>query len=189
MKARKSIILIIILLAALVAGFFVFSNRSAKEQNQKVNFKLQPTKSINDSYINPAKNVKNDKKTKGVFLPGGTTGSETEASPGYISGDEEINILVDTPEQGDVLSSPFVVSGEARVFENVLIVQVTNQTGKALIKETVKAHPADVGQFGPFKITLSYSFSQTKEGFVEVYSESARDGSKQNLVKIPVKFE
>lgn len=184
---KKATIFIVVILAILVAGFFIYSNLPSEKESKEVNFKLQPTKSVNDSYINPVENEKKDDQTDEVFIPG--TSSDIESEPGYISSSDEINILVDMPEQGDILTSPFVVSGEARVFEGTVIVQVTNISGKVLIEEVVTAHSLDVGQFGSFKVTLGFSFSQTKEGFVEVFSESARDGTQQNLVKIPVKFE
>lgn len=107
------------------------------------------------------------------------------------TGDELVNenIRVTSPKPNDKLTSPFVVVGEARVFENVMNVRVTNTKGDAFINETAYAKAPDVGQFGPFSINLSYKFKNTKEGFVEVYSKSAKDGSEQDLIRIPVIFE
>ncbi len=107
------------------------------------------------------------------------------------AGDDLIdeNIRVTSPKPNDKLTSPFVVVGEARVFENVVNVRVTNTKGEAFINETAYAKAPDAGQFGPFSINLSYKFKNTKEGFVEVYSKSAKDGSEQDLVRIPVIFE
>ncbi|MDO8582236.1 MAG: Gmad2 immunoglobulin-like domain-containing protein [bacterium] len=107
------------------------------------------------------------------------------------AGDELVseNIRVTSPKSNDALTSPFVVVGEARVFENVVNVRVTNEKGEAVINETAYAKASDAGQFGPFSVNLSYKFKNTKEGFVEVYSKSAKDGSEQDLVRIPVRFE
>ena len=99
------------------------------------------------------------------------------------------NIRVTSPKPNETVTSPFVVVGEARVFENIVNVRVTNAAGEAFINETAYAKAPDVGQFGPFSINLSYKFKNTKEGFVEVYSKSAKDGSDEDLVRIPVKFE
>lgn len=107
------------------------------------------------------------------------------------SGDELVNenIRVTSPKPNDTLTSPFVVVGEARVFENVVNVRVTNAKGEAFINETAYAKAPEAGQFGPFSINLSYKFKNTKEGFVEVYHASPKDGSEQDLIRIPVKFE
>ncbi len=99
------------------------------------------------------------------------------------------NLRVSSPVPNAVLTSPFVVAGEARVFENVVNVRVTNAKGEAFITETAYAKAPDAGQFGPFSINLAYKFRNTKEGFVEVYHASPKDGSDQDLVRIPVKFE
>lgn len=98
------------------------------------------------------------------------------------------NIRVTSPKPGDVVTSPFIVSGEARVFENQLTVRLSNSTGTALFDQPVTARAKDVGEFGPFKVNMHYQFKNTKEGFVEVFNYSAKDGSIENLVKIPVKF-
>jgi len=99
------------------------------------------------------------------------------------------NIRVSSPKSGETVASPFIVSGEARVFENQLVVRITNSAGTALIDQPVTARANDVGEFGPFKVNMHYQFKNTKEGFVEVFNHSAKDGSVENLVKIPVKFE
>ncbi len=99
------------------------------------------------------------------------------------------NIRVTSPEANAVLHSPFLIAGEARVFENVVNVRVTNAKGEAFITERAYAKAPDAGQFGPFSVNLSYKFKNTKEGFVEVYHASPKDGSDQDLIRIPVKFE
>lgn len=99
------------------------------------------------------------------------------------------NLRVSSPTPDATVTSPFVVAGEARVFENIVNVRVTNLKGDVFIQETAYAKAPDAGQFGPFSINLSYKFKNTKEGFVEVYHASPKDGSEQDLVRIPVKFE
>lgn len=99
------------------------------------------------------------------------------------------NLRVSSPTPNATLTSPFTVAGEARVFENVVNVRVTNAKGESFINETAYAKAPDAGQFGSFSINLTYKFKNTKEGFVEVYHASPKDGSEQDLVRIPVRFE
>ncbi|MFA5187926.1 MAG: Gmad2 immunoglobulin-like domain-containing protein [Patescibacteria group bacterium] len=98
------------------------------------------------------------------------------------------NIEVTNPLVNQQLVSPFKVEGRARVFENQVNVRVKGKDGKVLIQEATIVKSPEVGQWGDFSLDISYDFTLTKEGFVEVYSTSAKDGSEENLVSIPVKF-
>lgn len=98
------------------------------------------------------------------------------------------NIEVSNPTPNQQLISPFKVEGRARVFENQVNIRVKSKDNNTLIAESVIVKSPEVGQWGDFSIEISYDFSVTKEGFVEVYSTSAKDGSEENLVSIPVKF-
>ena len=98
-------------------------------------------------------------------------------------------IRVTSPTPDVLVSSPFAVAGEARVFEGTVQVRVKNFSGDTLIRETATAHASDADAFGSFSVNLSYQFSNTKEGVVEVFSQSAKDGTEEHLIRIPVRFE
>jgi|GEM_PF-1285968 len=100
----------------------------------------------------------------------------------------EPNIIVSAPTSGQQLTSPFKVEGRARVFENQVNIRVKNKSGQVLITEKTLAKAPEAGQWGDFSISIGYQFFTTKEGVVEVYATSAKDGSEQDLVSIPVKF-
>lgn len=202
MKTRTFFLIIILI----IAGFGVYTWLNTRSDNQpvtdSVDFELntESTRSQStdttqavipeDTESSEETETIQDESTDEIpsIVPGGTEGSITPP-PGYVSSSDALNILVNEPKSDAVLSSPFVVSGEARVFENVVTVRVTKRDGTVLIEEQANAHPTQIGEFGPFDITLNYQFSTTKEGYVEVFSENARDGSKSNMVKIPVSFE
>jgi len=101
---------------------------------------------------------------------------------------KELNIKIDRPSDNEQLSSPFTVEGQAKVYENDVYVRVTSKDGRVLIEEQTTANYSDAGQWGDFDIDIDYEFSLTKEGYVEIYSLSAKDGSEENLIQIPVKF-
>lgn len=191
MKGKSAILIIIIILLLAVLGLFLSIRKADAPQEKDVDFDLKTNQPGDQhAYIAPENSGNQlENKPSQPFFPGNVDKPENGDEPGYINKDAQINILVDEPQPDTTLSSPFTVSGEARVFENNVRVQVTNLSGDVLIDEFATAHAPDVGQFGPFEITLSYQFSATKEGYVEVFSESARDGSRENLVKIPVQFE
>ena len=117
---------------------------------------------------------------------------------GVVDVDDEIvsepakseNIIVETPLPNSSVTSPFEVSGQARVFEGTVLVRVVNQDGKIVVPEQiVNAHANEQGEFGAFKININYVFYATKEGIVEVFSQSAENGEEINMVEVPIKFE
>jgi len=98
------------------------------------------------------------------------------------------NIQVTNPIANQQLTSPFKVEGRAKVFENQVNIRVKSKDGKTLISESTIVKSPGAGLWGDFSIEISYDFNLTKEGFVDVYSTSAKDGNEENLVSIPVKF-
>jgi putative hemolysin len=91
-------------------------------------------------------------------------------------------------ESGDNITSPVTIKGEGVAFENNLIVELRNNNHDSLVREHTTIKSDEIGKIGPFEITLNFNFSNTREGYVAVYEESAKDGSELNLVEIPVRF-
>ncbi len=98
------------------------------------------------------------------------------------------NIEVLSPRGGDSVKSGFAVKGNARVFENVVSIRLTDSEGYMLIQTSAYANALDVGKFGPFEKMLSFQTSAT-EGTLEVYQSSAKDGSEIDKVTIPLLFK
>lgn len=102
--------------------------------------------------------------------------------------EELANIIVAEPVAGDVVGLPLVITGQARVFENVFQYRVRDDAGVVLAEGHAMADAPDIGTFGPFTLSLNYDEPTTSTGLVEVFSYSARDGSEENMVSIPVSF-
>lgn len=98
-------------------------------------------------------------------------------------------ITIENIKSGDMLSSPVLIKGIGRSFENNLIVELRNSKHETLVKEFTTIKSADAGEKGEYLITLHFQFRNTGTGFVAVYESSAKDGSELNLVEIPVKFK
>ena len=113
-----------------------------------------------------------------------TQSPTTIASPAASS-----NIEVMAPKDRDVVTSPILVLGNARVFENVVSIRLTDDNGNVLATENVNAKSPDVGKFGPFEASIVFNAPQTKTGLLEVYQVSAKDGSEIDKVSIPVIFK
>lgn len=98
------------------------------------------------------------------------------------------NIFVDEPEPYETVSSPVTVSGDARVFENVVSLRVLDGDGSVLAETFTTANSADIGLFGPFEIDVVFDPPSFNTGTIEIFEESARDGSDTFKVSIPVSF-
>ncbi|HAU07898.1 MAG: hypothetical protein UW46_C0001G0054 [Candidatus Yanofskybacteria bacterium GW2011_GWF1_44_227] len=99
------------------------------------------------------------------------------------------NIILMSPRSGDEAGLPVEIRGVARVFENNLNVRVKDSNGKVLAEAFTMANSPDMGKYGVFAIDLNYSEPTASTGYVEAFNYSAKDGSIENLVSSPIKFE
>jgi hypothetical protein len=107
------------------------------------------------------------------------------SAEGVVS--QEGNIRVLTPGPGDSVTFPIEVTGQARVFENVLMVRVLDDKGNVVGEENTQADSPDVGKFGDFRASI-HGVTSAKKGTVHVFNYSARDGSESNVVDVPITF-
>jgi hypothetical protein len=94
------------------------------------------------------------------------------------------NIILESPKVGQTLSSPFIIKGKARVFENQLNFRVRDSRGQPLIEGTMTAQASDSGKFGSFEATVSSV--PAGKATVEIFDRSAKDGSEADKVSILV---
>ncbi|MEK9186036.1 MAG: Gmad2 immunoglobulin-like domain-containing protein [Patescibacteria group bacterium] len=110
-----------------------------------------------------------------------------DTEPAVIS--ESGNIKVYAPLPNDKIGLPLVIRGEARVFENNFNYRLRDFDGDILYESFDTANAPDIGQFGPFEVSVNYPKPEGSNGTVEVLSYSAKDGSEINKVSIPVFFD
>jgi len=101
------------------------------------------------------------------------------------------NITVTSPLSGSTVSNPIHVTGEARVFENVVSWRLLTSEGLELSKSdpimgTTFAEASDIGQFGPFDFWVVVPEVGNVNVMLEVYQVSAKDGSAVDVVSIPL---
>ena len=99
------------------------------------------------------------------------------------------NIKVSQPQPDSLVSSPLLVKGQARAFESTFQMVLKDAAGKEIVKKTATYAAPDAGQFGDFGELLLFDNPKTDKGTLEVFTYSAKDGTVQDLVKIPVKFK
>lgn len=89
------------------------------------------------------------------------------------------NIIIITPENNSVVKNSFKIQGVARVFENVLQVQIIDKkTGQIIFNSPVTAKPLDIGLFGPFEVTVDFPYQNDMNKIeASAFQYSAKDGS------------
>lgn len=99
------------------------------------------------------------------------------------------NVVVTQPRRdAQVGAHGLVIVGEARVFENTVQWRVKDSAGAVLDEGFTTAASPDIGQFGPFVAYANYTAVAGEEGAVEVFVYSAKDGSEEEMVRVPVRF-
>jgi hypothetical protein len=95
-------------------------------------------------------------------------------------------ILVKEPLANTRVRSPLTISGEASVFEAALIWQVTDTAGRVLASGITTA-TAGAPAKGTFTVTATYADPPSDIiGFAEVYTRSPRDGTIDEIVRVPL---
>jgi hypothetical protein len=96
------------------------------------------------------------------------------------------SIVVKQPLANSHVRSPLTIAGEASVFEANLSWQVTDTAGRVLAKGFTTAS-AGAPQRGTFSIVATYAEPSSELiAFAEVYSVSPRDGSIDEIVRVPI---
>lgn len=98
------------------------------------------------------------------------------------------NIEVLSPRVGDSVKSGFAIKGNARVFENIVSIRLSDSEGNILVQTITSANAPDAGQFGPFEKMLNFQ-TNSDTGTLEVYQVSAKDGTEIDKVTIPLLFK
>jgi hypothetical protein len=100
---------------------------------------------------------------------------------------QSTNIKLLSPRQGQTVSIPFTIRGEARVFENQLNYRVKDAKGTVLLEGNTMANSPDVGQFGPFEVEVkTLDLPKGSKIKIEVFTYSPKDGSEIDNVSIEV---
>jgi immunoglobulin-like protein involved in spore germination len=95
-------------------------------------------------------------------------------------------ILVKDPLANTKVRSPLTIAGEASVFEAALIWQVTDTAGRVLASGFTTA-TAGAPAKGTFTITATYADPPSDIiGFAEVYTRSQKDGTIDEIVRVPL---
>ncbi|MET8837337.1 Gmad2 immunoglobulin-like domain-containing protein [Micromonospora sp. NPDC004540] len=96
-------------------------------------------------------------------------------------------IVVTAPGIGDRVTSPVTVAGTADVYEATVSVRVLDGAGQEIGTSFTTASCGS-GCRGGYRLDVRYRRAAAGPGTIEVYEVSARDGSRINMVRIPVRM-
>jgi LysM repeat protein len=99
------------------------------------------------------------------------------------------NIVVFQPLPGTRIDSEQHLTGSARAFEATIHYQIRGTAGQTITQEQTVTAAQGAPAFGPFDTQLKLDEKPAEQnGILMVYTRSARDGSIQDLVEVPVTF-
>lgn len=99
------------------------------------------------------------------------------------------NIVVFSPLPGTVIAPGHPLSGAARAFEATILYQIRDATERIVTRERPITTSEGAPAFGEFHVPIVFDQPpRTVSGTLMVYTRSARDGSIQDLVEVPVVF-
>lgn len=96
-------------------------------------------------------------------------------------------ILVESPTVGATVSSPARLEGSASTFEANLQIEILDSEGRVLVKDFATA-TTGAPERGTFDASLPFELDEPGPGKLVVYESSAEDGSRLNVVEIPVEL-
>lgn len=128
-------------------------------------------------------------KISGTITFKGTVTEYTAGDKSHPAKTEAENIIVEVPKANQlVVGDTIKVEGKARVFEGALIIEVYDNQG-VIAKAPVQTE-AGAPAFADYSVELKLTNSpRSKNGYIRAYSDSPKDGSVVNEVKIPVQFQ
>lgn len=112
--------------------------------------------------------------------------------PGYklvVPLPSSTNIVVFRPLPGSRAALGTPLSGSARAFEANVLYRIRDDAGRIVARERAVTATEGAPAFGAFSVPLAFDTQPgTPSGAIQVYTRSARDGSIQDLVEVPVLF-
>ena len=100
-------------------------------------------------------------------------------------------ILIEQPYPGAEVTNPLVIRGESNTFEGTVRYAITTGSGDGvLLTEGFTTATAGMGIWGSFEVTVDLtdfaSDYQAGPGSVVMWEDSPRDGSRLNVVEVPI---
>lgn len=94
-------------------------------------------------------------------------------------------ITLESPVAGATVTSPVTISGTADVFEATVSIRILDAEGNEIAK-TFTTATCGTGCRGDYRESVAFHVDAEQAGTIEVFEESAEDGSVINMVSVLV---
>ncbi|MCG8402363.1 MAG: GerMN domain-containing protein [Firmicutes bacterium] len=96
-------------------------------------------------------------------------------------------IWVTHPSSNQMVGIPLLIKGSARVYEGTVNIRLLDNSGAVLAETYTTASQGAPGR-GDFETSLKFDPPKEGKGTLEVFCISAKDGSEQDKVSVPVQW-
>jgi hypothetical protein len=97
-------------------------------------------------------------------------------------------IMILQPGTGSKVTSPVKISGYAGpAGDQTLVIRILDEDGQELAY-TFTNILAEIGTRGPFNVEVAFSVIGERQGFIQVFTESPRDGGRTHLSSVGVRL-
>jgi germination protein M len=94
-------------------------------------------------------------------------------------------ILLESPTPGQEVRSPIQLQGTSNVFEATMQIEIIDAAGEVVYRDFATA-TSGTGTRGTFDVSVDVDITTEGFGTIVMFESSARDGSRINIVEIPV---
>ncbi len=123
-----------------------------------------------------------------IYLPRLWGGGSVPAVPRAEVATSNELLAVTSPEPYAQVQSPVTVAGKSNFFEANTRIRIKDENGQVLA-DTYTTAEGWTDALYPFTQEVDYDTPTAQTGVVEVFEESAKDGSEINKITIPVTFQ
>jgi len=182
------LLVLVVFIASIVGWYIWFATTGGKINDNNTNNTAATTQ--NTVTTNKNNNSDTANNTSSSTVSNDTSDGESDSDQIEETSSKSGNVTVTVPKANAEVASTISVSGYANVFENIVQIRVKDADGNILLDTFTSTNAPNAGKTGTFKTQVQLTEkSATKEGTLDVYTVSPKDGSEQDLVSVPIVFK
>src|SRR3989344_3241754 len=100
----------------------------------------------------------------------------------------ESDIIVTEPLSNSVITSPLVISGQARIGTNSIFFRLKDAFNQIIATSSAATTPGQA-DWSYYSASFEFPLAESPVGLLEVYTQSPQVGGEQNLISLSVNFK
>ncbi|RBW71094.1 Gmad2 immunoglobulin-like domain-containing protein [Bacillus taeanensis] len=189
----KMMFLLMLIIGALIAVSGCQGEKETTDNNDST--KIEEEKTIEEEENNEAKEAEKEQDTEEVTAPKVEGEPEQEEPSAGEKEEQEQNATVleneafkiTSPLPNQKINGSFLVEGEARVFEANFLYRL--EDGHNVLAEGFVTASEGAPGWGEFSFEINYEGATSPSAVLVIYEGSAKDGSPQHELFIPLQVE